>query len=105
MVACSPGMRLAQSHRFRIREQVLLHLAFDSADSVLQKINLRQDLLQKEAMMRLYPALQCLPQVGELGSQSPAGQGRQRFSILLAAYHRFEHVASTFAQHIGGHYR
>ncbi|HEY4384031.1 MAG TPA: hypothetical protein VGN34_06090 [Ktedonobacteraceae bacterium] len=58
----------------------MLHLTFDLADRVLQKINMRQDLLQEEAMMRLYPALQCIPQVGEPGSQSPVGQRRQRFS-------------------------
>jgi hypothetical protein len=92
-----PSNTLHQLHRLLKRAQVLFDLLFDLGHGLLQKVNMRQDAVQQEAMMRLHTAFQGLSQVGELGAQSPTGQGCQCFGILLSGYYGFEHVTSTLA--------
>jgi hypothetical protein len=96
---------LHQLHRLFKRVQALLNLLFNVSDGLIEKVNMRQDALEKKAMMRLHASFQSQTQIRELGAQSPASHGSQGFGILLSPHHRFEYVTSTLAQHIGRHRR
>lgn len=68
-----PGNGLYQLHRFLKGVQTLLDFLLNVSDGLVQKVNMSQDALEQKAMMGLHASIQGQAQVGELGTQPPAG--------------------------------
>ena len=63
--------RLKKGHFLCTFPQPLLDFLLDLCNGLFQKINMGQDVTDKEAMVGLNEPIQCLLQLGDLLSQTP----------------------------------
>jgi hypothetical protein len=93
---------LGQRHRLGKRGDRVIDLLLRLGDGGVEKVNLRHELLQEEALMGLQAALQGCAQLRALRAQSPTcqlGQGRR---ILGASEQGIKHRAPARTQHVAG---
>lgn len=95
------GNALQELHRFLRGTQPLIDFRLYLLNGFLQKIDVREDLADEEAMMSLHTPLQGLPQLRQLGPQPPTGQSSQAVRIVRYRHQGFQHRACADAQHIG----
>jgi hypothetical protein len=97
------GNALPQGHcRFK-RADALVDLGFDPRDPLAQILPLVQVLVQQKAVMIPNSPFQGLLQLGGLVLQLAPCQLRQLSRIVLAADDGLQHLASGYAQRVGGH--
>jgi hypothetical protein len=74
-----------QGDGFFKRGEAFLNLLLDLCDGCLSEVNVRQDALEEEAMMRLHTSLSRQARVGQLGPEPSSCQVRKRLGILRAS--------------------